>query len=83
MNRLALAALTLAPFTLAACDGAEQEPDTSYEEQLPAPVQDAEPAGNDVASVPDNTSVEGGPDEQVDDQYAGENQLPDTDKLPD
>ncbi len=83
MHRLTIAALMLAPFTLAACGEAEPEIDTSYEEQMPAPVAEAEPTGNDVSSVPDNNSIEGGRDEQVDAQYSGENQLPDTDKLPD
>ena len=80
MNRLALAALICSPFMLAACSEAEPEDmDTSYEEQLPAPVEDA---GNDMSGVPDNDTIEGGRDEQVDARYSGDNQLPENTEVP-
>ena len=67
--------LAVAPFALAACgDSGEEDLDTSYEEHLPAPV--AETDGG-MESVPDNDTIEGGPDEQVDTQYSGDAQLPD------
>ena len=77
MNRLSLAALAATPLALAACSEPAETPDTSYEESLPAPVEDAGPGATGVA---DNDTMENGPDEQVDAQYSGENQLPDTDK---
>ncbi len=68
-------AAILPAFALAACGSEQPEPDTSYEEQLPAPVPEG---GEGLASVPDNDSIEGGPDEQVDEQYAGDAQLPES-----
>lgn len=55
---------------LTACSEAEEPADTSYEEQLPSPVPQGDTASE---PAPDNTSIEGGPDEQVDQQYGGEN----------
>ncbi|MGB7409476.1 MAG: hypothetical protein WA908_13310, partial [Pontixanthobacter sp.] len=60
--------LTLA--TLAACGEAEEPADTSYEEQLPIPTQSGDTASE---PVPTNDSIEGGADEQVDQQYSGDN----------
>ena len=58
---------------LAACGQEQPDPDTSYEDQLPPPVEDMEEG---MASAPDNDTIEGGTDEQVDAEFAGENQLP-------
>ncbi len=64
----------LAPATavlaLAACGEAEEPADTSYEEQLPAPTPQGDSASEPVA---DNTSITDGRDEQVDEQYGGDN----------
>ena len=66
--------LAAAPFALAACgDSGDENLDTSYEEGLPAPVPEG---GEGLESVPDNDTIEGGPDEQVDTQYSGDAQLP-------
>lgn len=61
------AAATATLFLLTACGSETDEVDTSYEAKLPSPI--AETTGDEPA--PTNTSISGGPDEQVDDQYAG------------
>ena len=75
MRYSAMLAILVSPLALAACSDEAEEPDTAYEQQLPAPVQEG---GEGMASVPDNDSIEGGPDERIDDQYAGDAQLPET-----
>ena len=56
--------------TLAACGGAEEKADTSYEESLSVPT----PTGDtDAEPVDTNTSITGGPDEQVDAESGGDN----------
>lgn len=62
---------SLAGLSIAACNESEESLDTSYEEELPAPVQEIEEPG---APVPDNDSIEGGADEQVDAMAAGANE---------
>lgn len=73
MKLPALIVLPLSALAIAACGSEQPDADTSYEEQLPAPVEEA---GDGLASVPDNDTIEGGPDEQVDAQYSGDAQLP-------
>ena len=69
MRFAATATLVLAAAgALAAC-GSEEEFDTEYEQSLPSPVP-ADTSEN--APVPDNDSIEGGADEQVDAQAAGD-----------
>ncbi|GMN13936.1 hypothetical protein [Altererythrobacter sp. MTPC7] len=58
----------IAALALAGCSE-EPEVDTSYESELPAPV----PQGDSASEpVPDNTSITGGPDEQVDAMASGD-----------
>lgn len=73
------AAFVLVPAVLLAACGsngqeAEQAPDTSYEQQLPSPV---EQTGEDAAPAQRNDTVAGGADERVDEIVAEEvNQQP-------
>ncbi len=59
----------VAMLSLASC-GSDPVPDTSYEEGLPAPVEVND--AND-APAPDNDTVIGGTDEQVDAMASGDN----------
>ena len=61
MKKLALVAA--ASFALSACGAEPEDPDTQYEETMPEPVPQGGEAG---APVPDQTSMEGGPDERAD-----------------
>ena len=70
---LCLAALAL---PLAACNGTdnpEEAMDTSYEEGAVSPLP---PEGEGDAPITDQTSIEGGPDEQADAVQSGDNMLP-------
>ena len=55
---------------LTACGEAEEPADTSYEEELPVPTPQGDTGTEPVDT---NTSITGGPDEQVDQQYGGDN----------
>ena len=61
MLKFALPATALA--LLAGCGDVEQQPDTTYEQTLNSPVPQGEASG---APAPDNETMAGGPDEQVD-----------------
>jgi hypothetical protein len=74
MKYSAMLTMMTTSLALMACNEEVEEPDTAYEQQLPAPVPEG---GDGIASVPDNDSIEDGPDERIDDQYAGDAQLPD------
>ncbi len=64
---VAIAALPLG--LLAACDNPEVRPDTTYEQTLDSPV----PQGDTGPEpVPDNDTIVGGADEQVDAAAAGD-----------
>lgn len=73
MKRVSAILLAAPALALSACGQGGNEPegpvDTSYEQSLPSPVQQSE---SDTAPVPDNTSIVGGPDEQVDAIVSGE-----------
>ncbi|RJY09192.1 hypothetical protein [Aurantiacibacter aquimixticola] len=70
MKRIALAAA--ATFALSACGAEEETLDTDYESSMEAPVPDV--TGNEP--VPDNDSIEGGLDEQVDAAQTSERDMP-------
>lgn len=68
MKNLALLPLSIAAFAMAGCS---EEPavDTSYESELPSPVADGDTAAE---PAPDNDTVTGGADEQVDAMASGD-----------
>ena len=76
--RLTLAALAPAFLSLAACGGETDPVNTEFEEEVPAPVADAP----DGEPAPVNDTIGGGADEQVDEQYSGENMSGATDTMP-
>lgn len=64
------AILPIAALALASCND-EASLDTSYEETLPAPVEGGD---TDAAPAPDNDTISGGADEQVDAMASGQEQ---------